>query len=174
MFFLTLYSSEAALLSLHLGLLTTKMIYPRLVETLPSRIPYFSSMSTFSTPSNQADNSPSNAPYDPVIELIALMTQKIHKNTTIMAELQLQYYMPLVPPIQMNFPSKIHCPPFPKWYGTPTTKSLFLAQVATYNPEAYYAGVQYWNQTATATKVLSVVISANMISNLPCDVYPIF
>ena len=65
-------------------------------------------------------------------------------------------------------------PPFTKWYGTPTTKSLFLTKVFTYKSEAYYVGIQYWTQTTTDTKHLSVVISAIIFSSLPSAVSSVF
>ena len=65
-------------------------------------------------------------------------------------------------------------PPFTKWYGTPTTKSLFLTKVFTYKSEAYYVGIQYWTQTKTATKHLSISIIVYVLSSLPCSVSSIF
>ena len=56
----------------------------------------------------------------------------------------------------------------------PMTKPLFLAQVVTYKSKAYYAGVQDWTQMTTANKHLSVAISANMLSSLPCAVSSMF
>ena len=65
-------------------------------------------------------------------------------------------------------------PPFPKWYGMPTTKPLFLTQVVTYKFEEYYAGVQDLNQTMSATKHMSVSISADMLPSLPHAVSSMF
>ena len=174
MFYLMKLSSEAAWLHLHLGILITNTIYTRIPETAPSTIMSFLSMSTLPTPSTQADNSPSNAPVDPTTELIALMTQKLQKNTAMNSQLQRQPYPPQVAPTQLNQYYKIQHPPFTKWDETPTTKSLFLTQVATYKSEAYYTGVQDWTQTMTSTKQLSIAIRANMLSSLPHAISSIF
>ena len=174
MFYFTPFSSEAVWLRLHPGIPITNNIYPILQVMAPSMILSFLLMYTFTPPSTQADNSPSNATVDPTTALTALMTYQLQKNTAMMAQLQRQSCLPLVATTNMTPFYKIHCPPFTKWYRTTTMKPLFLAQVVTYKSEAHYTGVQYLNQTTTATKHLSITISADMPSSLPHAVYSMF
>ena len=90
----------------------------------------------------------------------------MHQNEVLMAQLQRQA-SPTVP--QMPFPQnlKIQRPPFPKFYGTPTTKQIFLTQGYNYKDWAYYAGIADWSQTTSMTKQLGVAISADILSSLP-------
>ena len=61
-------------------------------------------------------------------------------------------------------------PPFQKWYGTPPTTPLFLAQFLTYKSEAFYAGVHDWTHTTQSSKHFSILISADMLVSLPRSV----
>ena len=54
----------------------------------------------------------------------------------------------------------IQHPPFPKGYGTPTTKLIFLAQVENDKAKSYYASIPDWLETMSMTKQLIVAISA--------------
>ena len=64
--------------------------------------------------------------------------------------------------------------PLPKWYGTPLSKPMFLAQVENYKSKAYYSSVSEWSRTTLSTINFSVYISADMLSYLPRSLSSMF
>ena len=72
-----------------------------------------------------------------------------------------------VPQIPLPQTLDIQHPPFPKFYGIPTTKALFLSIVDHYKSKAYYANIADWSQTTSTSKHLSAAISAYMLSAFP-------
>ena len=79
--------------------------------------------------------------------------------------------VPSVPPTQTL---KIQRPPFPKWYGTPPYKPIFLAQEENYKAKAYYSIISDWNRTILSTRHISVSISADMLQSLPRSISSMF
>ena len=51
---------------------------------------------------------------------------------------------------------------------------LFLAQIATYNSEAFYAGMHDWMRTTPTSRKLSVAISSKILDSLPSSISLMF
>ena len=90
----------------------------------------------------------------------------MQQNAALVVQLQRQAYQ-TVAPMSPTQTLNIQRSPFPKWYGTPPSKIMFLEQVDNYRSETYYPSVSYWICTTLSTRHISVSISANMLPSLP-------
>ena len=133
------------------------------------------SMSTSQAPTTPpAHSSLSNQTVDPTTALISLMQQSLQQNATIIMQLN-SCQSPHPPqPQLMSYLFKTQCPPFPTWDGTPSTTPMFLAQIETYKPNSFYAGVHNWTQTTPNNRQLSVAISSDMLALLPSSISLMF
>ena len=172
LFYFTPISSKAACLSLDPSQAITNTISLQHTDSDAPNIDLYSSMPIMSSPPPHPIT-PTTAPVDHTTALIRLMTQHMHQNVTLMAKIHCQASL-TVPKTPYSQTYKIQCPPFPKWYGVPTTKPLLLAQVDNYNAKAYYACISNWSCMTSITSQLSVAISADIISSLPRDLSSMF
>ena len=132
-------------------------------------------MSTSLTPATPPiHNPPSNAPVDPTMALIALMHQKLQKNSTMMGHMKTRTSLSSTQQTPTGMQYKPQPPPFPKWDRTPPTTLLLLAQILTHKAEAVYSRVHDWTQTTQLSKHLSITISAEMLTYLPRSVSSMF
>ena len=134
-FYFTPFSSKAAWISLNPRQAITNKISQQHTEAEPPNITPHSLMSMTSLPLTHP-NPPQIEPFDQTTALVNFMTQQMHQNLALMAQLQRQASL-TVPQMTFTQNLKIQRPPFPKWEGMPTTKPLFLAQVENYKDEAY-------------------------------------
>ena len=148
----------------------SNMILVQHTETDPPTFHYLaSSMSTsptLATPPRH--NFLSNPNFNPTTALVVLMQQTIQQNATMMAHMHERPSPPSAPqpPTSQQYKQQ-RPPPFQKWYGTPPTTPLFLAQFLTYKAEAFYSGVHDWTHTTQSSKHFSIVISADILVSLP-------
>ena len=167
--FFTTFSTEAAWTCLYPDHPISNTISIRHTKTATTTLTSLAlSMPTFLTPATPPSyNYLSKSTVDPTMALIALMQQKIHQNSAIMAHMHSHPSLPSTPQPTPYQPYKPHLTPFPKWDGTPPITPLLLAQFATYKAADFYAGVHDWTQTTPARRHLSIAISADMLVLLP-------
>ena len=131
--YFTPFSIEVAWTRLYPDQPISNTISVRHTEKAPSTFPSLAllistSPTLVTTPSY---NSFSNPTVNPTTALIALMQQILQRNATMMAHMHARPSPPLSPQPPTSQQYKRQRLPFPKWYKTPPTTLLFLAQVPT-------------------------------------------
>ena len=172
----TPFSPEAAWTRLHPDQIFSNTISVHINKTNPQKTPSQTlSMSKSSAPTKPpAHGSPSNNTVDPTLALIALIQKLLQQNATTITQINSRS-SPHPPQTQsFSYQFKPQHPPFPKWDGTLTTTSLFLAQIETYKDEAFYTSFHDWTQTTPTIRQLSVAISLDILASLLSSISLIF